>query len=180
MELDNLKSNWKNTGSVKKNQDELLTMTQAKNHPDIKRIRIKLTIETVAIIAFLMVYYDGFDGSEKPLWINAALIATAIAYIIARISGWLVLRNPIAGNDLKKSLSHFNTKLKQAAVLIVVSSFLFGSAVIVFFTSSIEFTKEKYMVLAVILVMLISLVYVSNRIWIKRIKSITKTLSDFG
>ena len=53
MELDKLKSIWKNTGSGKKNQNELLMMTKIKNHPKIKRMRGKFLIETLLILVFL-------------------------------------------------------------------------------------------------------------------------------
>lgn len=179
MEFDNLKSNWKKTGQGRKNQTELLMMTKIKNHPSIKRMRIKLIIETILIIAFLAVYYDGFDGATKPFWANILLIGTSTAYIVIRFIGWLVLRNPIKEGNLKKSLVSFQCTLKRMAITILISSFLFGSAIISFFTSSIEFTQGKYFILAGMIISLILLVYLSSQHWRKRIEGIKTTLIEF-
>ena len=179
MEIDNIKSNWKNTGKEKRNQSELLKMTKIKNHPNIKKIRIKFIIEAVLLIIFLAVFYEGFDGASKPIWANTLLIVTTSAYIIARFLGLLVLRNPIKEGNLKKSLISFQNKLKQIAVLILLTLFLFGSAIISFFTSSIDFTQEKYFVLAGMIITLLFLVYLSSRNWIKRIKAINETIIEF-
>ncbi len=179
MELDNLKSNWKKTGIGKKNQSELLMMTKIKNHPNIKRIRIKFIIETILLIVFSIVYYDGFDGATKPLWANLLLISTTTAYIIVRTIGWLVLRNPVNENNLKKSLINFQRKLKLMVISILLTSFLFGLAIISFFVSSIELTREKCFVLAGMILTLILLVYLSSRNWLKRIEGIKTTLIEF-
>jgi len=180
MDLDNIKSNWKNAGIGIKDQNELLMMTKIKNHPNIKKLRIKFIIETIMIIVFLAVYYDGFDGATKPLWANLLLIGSTMAYIIVRILVWLELRNPIRGENLKNSLISFQSKLKRMANMILFTSFLFGSAIISFFASSIDFTVGKYFVLAGMIISLILLVYLSSRIWEKRIESIKSTLIEFN
>lgn len=180
MELDNLKSNWKKVGVGKKSQNELSVMTNVKNHPNIKKIRIKFIIETILIIAFLAVYYDGFDGATKPLWANLLLIVTTISYIIVRFIGWLVLKNPIKGENLKTSLINFQNKLKRMAISVLVTSFLFGSSIILFFASSIDFTKGKYLMLAGMVLSLMLLVYLSSQNWFKRIEDINKALLDFN
>ncbi|MBP2834336.1 hypothetical protein J8281_19315, partial [Aquimarina sp. U1-2] len=115
---------------------ELLMMTKIKNHPKIKKIKIKFLIEAVLLFIFSAVYYTGFDGADKPLWANVFLIVSAIGYIIARFVGWYVLQNPLKDDNLKKSLIHFQNKLNQVAFSILFSAFLFGSAFISFFTSS--------------------------------------------
>lgn len=180
MEIDNLKSNWKKMGDGKKDQNELSLMTSFKNHPHIKKIRIKFVIETILIIFFLAVYYDSFDGATKPLWVNLLLIVTTISYLIVRFIGLLVLRNPIKGDNLKTSLINFQNRLKRMAISGLVTSFLFGSSIILFFASSIDFTKEKYLMLVGMVLTLVLLVYLSNRNWFKRIESINSTLLDFN
>ncbi len=180
MEFENLKSNWKKAGIGKKEQEELLMMTKIKNHPTIKRIRVKFIIEAILIIVFLAVYYDGFDGDTKPLWANLLLIGATSTYIIVRFVGWIMLRNPIKGNNLKTSLITFQKKLKQVAISVLLTSFLFGSSIILFFASSIHFTKGKYFMLAGMGLSLILLVYLSSQNWFKRVKGIQTTLLEFN
>lgn len=179
MELDHLKSSWKEVGIDKKSHEELSTMTKLKNHPNIKKIRIKLVIETILISVFLAVFYDVFDGATKPLWANILLIVATIPYLIVRFMGWLVLRNPIKEDNLKISLINFQNKLKRMAISVWVTSFLFGSSIILFFASSIDFTKGKYLILASMILSLMILGYLSSRNWFKRVEDINTTLKDF-
>ena len=179
MELDKLKSTWDQSSTGKKSQNELLIMTKVKNHPTIKKMKLKFLIEAILLIVFIAVYYDGFDGETKPLWANLLLIGATSLYIFVRFVGWLVLRNPINGDNLKQSLSNFQSKLKQITIAIVLTSFLFGCAVISFFSSSIDFTKEKYTAFAFMLFSLILLVYLSSRNWNKRISKIKTNLKEF-
>jgi hypothetical protein len=180
MEFDNLKSNWKEAGIGKKTPNELLMMTQIKNHPNIKRVRIKFIIETILIIVFLAIYYDAFDGATKPLWSNLLLIGSTGSFIIVRFVGWLVLRNPINGDNLKTSLITFQNKLRRIAISVLLTSLLFGSAIILFFSSSIDFTGGKYFMLAGMALSLTLLVYLSSRNWFKRVEGINTTLLNFN
>ncbi len=179
MTLDNLKSNWKHTGSRTKNQDQLEQMTKIKNHPNIKRMRIKFIFEAILLTLFLAIYFDGFDGATKPLWANVLLIATTITYILTRVVGWLLLRNPIKGHTLKTSLIRFQRQLRQMALSTRLTAFLFGAAIILFFSTAIDFTTEKYLLLAGMIGTLILLVYLSSRNWNQRIKGIQTTLGEF-
>ncbi|AKP49574.1 hypothetical protein [Cyclobacterium amurskyense] len=179
MELDKLKSTWDQSSTGKKSQNELLIMTKVKNHPTIKKMKLKFLIEAILLVVFIALYYDGFDGETKPLWANVLLIGATSLYIFVRFVGWLVLRNPINGDNLKQSLLNFQSKLKQITIGIVLTSFLFGCAVISFFSSSIDFTKEKYTAFAFMLFSLILLVYLSSRNWNKRISKIKTNLKEF-
>jgi hypothetical protein len=179
MELDKLKSTWDRANTGNKSQNELLMMTKVKNHPTIKKMKLKFLIEAILLTVFIAVYYDGFDGATKPLWANALLIGTTVLYIVVRFAGWLVLRNPIDGDNLKNSLLGFLLKLKRITIGIILTSFLFGCAVISFFASAIDFTKGKYTALSFMLLSLILLVYLSSRNWNKRISEIKTNLKEF-
>ena len=180
MELENLKSNWKNLGSGKKNQSELLTMTHINNHPRIKQIRLKFIIEVILITGFLTVYYNGFDGDTKPLWANLFLISATVLYILNRFIGFIVLNNPVSETNLNASLQAFKNNLQKIAFLTVITSFLFGIAIIVYFSTSITFTSGKRIVVAGMLVTLTVLVYISYRNWINRVQSIEDTLQELS
>lgn len=179
MDLENIQSTWSNSGTVKKSQTELLRMTKTKNHPKIRRIKVKFLVEAMLLSVFLSVYYTGFDGATKPLWANVFLILSTLGYIGVRFVGWLILQNPVKEGNLKKSLQQFRIKLKQIALSILLTVLLFGVAFISFFASSIHFTKQKYALLAGMILTLLFLLYLSLRNWIKRIKAIEKTLNEF-
>ena len=180
MELEKLKSDWKHAGTGKKNQNEILLMAKIKNHPKVKQIRIRFLIETIVIIAFLALYYDGFDGATKPIWVNIFLIGSTVAYILNRFIGWLVLRNPIEESNLTQSLKIFRNNLQRIFFFTLITSFLFGSSIILFFSVAIDFTKSKYMMFAGMIVFLVLLIFVSARNWLKKVRSIERTLEEFS
>ncbi|WP_394749247.1 hypothetical protein [Spongiimicrobium salis] len=154
-------------------------MTKIKNHADIKRMRIKFMVEGVALILFTAVYYDGFDGHAKPLWANILLIGSAIAYVLTRILGWHALRNPIRANNLKKSLETLHIRLKHIAISNTIASISFAVALILFFSSIIVFTREKYGMLLGMIITLGAVLLFSRRNWIRQIKAIKRTLEEF-
>lgn len=49
MELNELKSGWQNAGGNYRTEADLERMTKLNQHPTLKRIRIKLIIETVVL-----------------------------------------------------------------------------------------------------------------------------------
>ena len=179
MDFDHIQANWKKASTGNKSQRELWMMTQINQQPQIRRLKIKLIIEAMAIGVFLIAFYDGFDGQEKPLWATIFLIAAAAIYIMVRTRGVLLLRNPIKGENLKISLVRFKRDLLQMATISLLSSCLFGAAFITFFTSAIDLTREKYIVLIGMIVFLLLLVYLSSRNWLRKIKTIQRTLGEF-
>lgn len=180
MDFDSLKSNWKNTGDGIKDQKELLMMTKMKNHDNLKRIKIKLIIEAVLVTFFLAVYYEAFDGDNKPLWSNLLLIIATCSYLLVRYIGWIVLRNPINGENIKTSLIVFQNKLHKTAYFNLITSFLFGVTLITFFVSSIDLTEMKYFMVIGMVLTLIVFVYFSSRLWFKRVKRISNALKGLN
>lgn len=179
MNLEELKSNWKQTGAEQKSQAELLMMTKIQNHPILNRIRLKLIIESILLITFLIVYHNMFDGGNKPLWANITLVISAALYILTDFIGYLVLQNPVSRNNLKNSINNLHLKLKRIAICSLTVSLLFGSSVILFFSSMIIFTKGKYLILAVMIIMMFVSMYLSYKYWMLRINRIKTTEMEF-
>ncbi|CAN5478011.1 hypothetical protein BH10ACI1_BH10ACI1_15380 [soil metagenome] len=179
MNLEELKSNWKQTGAEQKSQAELLMMTKIQNHPILNRIRLKLIIESILLIIFLIVYHNMFDGGNKPLWANITLVISAALYILTDFIGYLILQNPVSGNNLKNSINNLHLKLKRITFFSMLTSFLFGSSVILFFAPTIDFTKGKYLMLAGMIVTLIILMYLSYKNWMFRINRIKTAKAEF-
>ncbi|MBK6265650.1 hypothetical protein JKA74_11430 [Marivirga sp. S37H4] len=179
MNINDLKSNWKNIQpESKKTTTDLLKMTKVRNHPTLKRIRIKLIIESILLIAFLAVYNNIFDGAQKPTWVNIMLIIAAGLFVLVDLSAYLNLKNIPQGKNLKETLQQFSGRLKLISTLSLISSLLFGTALILFFTSSINFTENKYFILIGIILTLLLMIFASYKIWANRINHITKTIAD--
>ena len=179
MELQDLKSGWQNAGGVSKSETDILHMTKITNHPSLKRIRRKLMIETIMLLLFLVVYYDWFDGDKKPFYANAVLIAGLLLYIGNDVIGYIAVVNPISGLNLKLSLAKYVAVIKRLAIFSLVFSFLYSVALIVFFTSVIHFTREKNFLLLGMIIVLFQMVFWSQRIWTKWIKSLQQQVKEF-
>lgn len=180
MELDNLKSAWQHAGGHRKNENELNQMTKLVNHPSLKRIKTKLIVETIALTFFLIVYYDWFDGNKKSFFANAVLVIGLSLYIINDIVGYVSIARPVWGSDLKASIRNYVARLKRFAILSLFVSVLYSVSLTVYFTSVINFTKEKRLILAGIVVVLLVLFRISFKKWNQRIKALEHQAQEFS
>ena len=178
MELEDLKSGWQNAGGTSKTEAEILKMTKITNHPSLKKIRTKLIIEAVMLTFFLTVYYDWFDGDKKPVYANVLLVCSLLAYILNDVIGYISLLQPIRGSNLKTSVEKYLAGIKRLSVLSIFFSFVYGVCFIVFFTSLINFNKEKSFILLGIMVLLVQAMLWSYRIWKRWIKALRQQVRD--
>lgn len=179
MELNDLRSDWQNAGASFKSKTDMLNMTKIAHHPTLKKIRKKLIIETIFLVFFLVVYYDWFDGNQKPFFANIVLVLGLVSFIATDIIGYISVANPISGSNLKMSINRYLSRLKTLAVFSVSVSFLYSICLIIFFTSVIHFTKEKKFLLVALAIILFQLMFWSVRIWTRRIKSLEKQVQTF-
>jgi len=180
MELNELKAGWKNAGGHLKSEEDLLSMTKVINHPAIKKIKTKLVIQVVLLLLFLFVYYDWFDGNKRPLYANLALVAGLLLYILNDVVGYVSLTKPVGAANLKQSVMHYLARVKRLFFFSVIVACLYSISIILFFTSTIIFTKEKGLVLMFCIVIIVQVIVLSSKIWSKWIKSLKQQIKDFN
>ena len=180
MDLDELKSTWDQSGGRKKSQSELQWMTRIKNHPKLGRAKIKLIIETILLVAFLSVYHDVLDGGNKPLWLNYTLIGSVLLFISNNIFGYLTLLNPVQGDNIALSLKNLKFKLRRLFILSMVSSFVFGVALMLFLSFNANFTPKRYVLLAGMILTLGIMTYLSYKTWLSRMNQINQSAMEFS
>jgi len=179
MELHMLKSSWNNAQNPGKSITELNEMTRIKNHPTLKRLRLKLVIEAIWLIAFLAFYYDAFDGQDKPMWLHLLLIPSLLFYLITSLWGYYTLQHFITTTSIRQVFIQFTTRLKWLFRLSMISSIVFGSSLVFYFTWSIDLTLTKQSILVGITVTAIALYFVSFAHWKSRISHLKKALETF-
>jgi len=177
MNIDELKTHWKKAETGTKDRRELAAMTSIQNHPQLKSIRIKLVIEIVLLITFLATYSNMFDGADKPLWVNILLSAAALFYILTDVFGYLTLRKPVLGCNIKESLHQFYQKLDRVRYFSLIGSSLFGLAVLMFFTTG--FAKYGVFKFTVLFIILLFMIYLLHRNWALRTKQIKTSSMEF-
>ena len=179
MDANNLKLIWQKAGGAGKSESEIKRMTNVINHPSVKKIRTKLLIETISLTIFLFIYYDWFDGNNKTLTMNVLLVSSLILYILNDVIGYVSVSRPIRGTNLKISIEKYYLRIKRFSVFSLITSFLYGLFIILYFTSVINFNKEKYLILIGIVIILLIMTYLSYQLWNKWIESLKIQVKEF-
>lgn len=179
MELNELKADWQNAGGNLKTEADLERMTKLNSHPTLKRIRTKLIIETIMLSFFLVVYYDWFDGAQKPLYANLLLFAGALLYIFNDVIGYISLAKPVMKENLRASVEFLLNKVKRLSILSLVVSFLYSVCLLTYFLSVITFTKEKSFILLGMILVLVQLTHISYKLWRRWILKLELQVKDF-
>ncbi|QNA45210.1 hypothetical protein [Lacibacter sediminis] len=180
MELNELKTGWQNAGGNYRTEADLERMTKLNQHPTLKRIRIKLIIETIVLSFFLIVYYDWFDGDKKPLYANLLLFAAVLLYIVNDVIGYISLAKPVMKENLRSSVQHLLSKVKRLSILSLVISFFYSVCLLAFFLSIITFTKEKSFILLGMILVLVQLTHISYKVWRNWILKLELQVNDFA
>jgi hypothetical protein len=180
MELEDLKSNWEQAGQQTKNRTDLEKMTEVRRHPQLRRIMLKLWVESILLILFLLTYQDAFDAVDKPLWLNIVLISTTLLYILSDLTGYWLIRNKVKGATLVSSLQKLLEAIKKVSVLSAVSAFFFGTGLTLFFSYNVNFNQTKYAILSGMIILFVMATWWSIRIWKNRISQISELLVQFG
>ncbi len=180
MDLNELKSGWQKAGGSFKSEADLRRMTRIMNHPSIKKIRTKLVIEIIVLLFILFIYYDWFDGDQKPFYANLALVAGLLLYIVNDVIGLICILKPVNTMNLKESVAEYLMRVKRLSVFSVIIAFLYSISIMIFFASAINFTKEKGLVLVFSSVIMFQLILLSFNVWKKRIDNLKQQVADFG
>ena len=137
-------------------------------------------METIGLVFFLFVYYDWFDGDRKSFHVNVLLVSSLLLYILNDVIGYVSIARPVRGRNLKLSIQNYLMRLKRLSVFSVSISLLYSISLLIFFTSIIDFTKEKRLILAGIIIVLFQMTFISVKVWAKRIKSLEQKVNDFN
>ena len=180
MEQYPLKAAWQGITDKSKTDTELKTMLQEKSHPVLKRIRKQLIIETVGFAAFLLVYYDFFDGDRKPLYTNVLLVMAVGFALMHNVIGYRFTKQPVKGDNIQQSLNNQLSTMKTYAIVSVLSRVLVAACLLVFFMSVISFNAEKYWMLAVVISVFVVQMGLLSRLWIGRIRQIKGAMESFA
>lgn len=166
MDLDKLKTDWQQAaGETEMNQAQLEQMTRVNNHPVLGKIRIKLLIEAVAITALLFVFYDIFDGHDKPVYASVMLVLGALFYLSSNLYSYFTLKHPVGSGNLLSSLQHYFAQLQRARAFSLVSLVLFSVSLWVFFSSSVALDAKRLWMLAGMGGLTLVFLYLSARTW---------------
>lgn len=179
MNIDELKSDWHQAGREPLSEKELAMMTRVRNHPTLRRLRIKFMTEIVALAGLLFLFYDGFDGAEKRLTVNILLVVSIVIYITNNALGYFHLQNPSVGGNIREALIKQTHSLKRLAVLSMASSIVYAATLLFFLTYQAVFTQRKYIILSALILVFCLLFYYSWISWKRKITHFRQLEADF-
>ena len=181
MDLEDLKSDYKKGETDNVRTTECLNkMKQSGNHPVLKNIKKQLIFESIIWVFLLVVYYDFFDGQLKSILWNGLLIGSILLLLIHNILGYILVKNPIFGENIKESLQKYLSKIKKYSFISIASRVFAITIFLGFLTSNAEWQLNKALLfIGMFLLTISSQIYFLRNVWNKRIKLIENTLSKF-
>lgn len=181
MDLEDLKSDYKNGGVEKlKTTESLNKMKKSRNHPVLRSIKKQLIFESIIWIVILAVYYDFFDGQQKSIIWNGLLVISILLLLIHNILGYILVKNPIFGESIKESLQKYLTKIKTYCYISIASRVFAVAIFLGFLTSNTEWVLNKTLLfMGLFLVTITSQIFLLRKVWNKRIHLIENTINTF-
>ena len=144
------------------------------NNPVLKGIKTQLLIETILWAVFLAVYYNIFDGHLKSSFWNFLLVVSVVFVLIHNVLGFQIISNPINGETILESLKKYLIKIKNYAVISIVTRVFAIVTLLGYFISTISLTTEKWVSLSFISLVIPVQIYLLHRVWVKRKRRINK------
>jgi hypothetical protein len=178
MDNDSLKSVWRRMVTEDKTSEELKTIVKERNRSLVKRIRRQFIIEAIGSAVFLIVYYDFFDGDQKPLYANIFLVAALVFMIIHNIVGLMQMKLLPKGENIDELLDDRLYKMKIYAMVSGILRLLLACSFLVFFISIITFDQVKYLILSGIILSLLIQMFVFIKIWNERIRRMKEAIKN--
>lgn len=155
---------------------ELRGMIQ--QHPARKGMRRQMIIEMAALVVFLIVYYDFFDGARRPVASNVLLVAAVGLVILHNAAGYFFSRRVLDGAHLQEMVGRYLQAMRRFAVLSVAARVGMVVCMLLFFCSGLVMTGGKMgMIIVVSLIAAGQMIWL-GAIWRKRIRDIRATLAD--
>ncbi|MEM9834651.1 MAG: hypothetical protein AAF944_28770 [Bacteroidota bacterium] len=151
MTLDELKSDWQQSVAPK-SEVELQQMISQKASSVFYRTKLKVIVESIALVVFPVVFLTGLDAERNEAWVNFLVILTAAVGITNNLWLYYGISANRLNTNLKESLLKVKRKLQGQILLAVIFSSLLNGSVFLFFFFRIPFTLEKIGLLVLLLV----------------------------
>lgn len=92
---------------------------------------------------------------------DVLLVTKVLLNIFKDVIGYVAFLRKVRGINLKLSMQNYLVRIKRISIFSLDVSFLYSICIIVFFTSIIQFTNWKRLVLAGIIIVIVSSIFSS-------------------
>ncbi|NRB47455.1 MAG: hypothetical protein HRU41_07260 [Saprospiraceae bacterium] len=172
MDLDKLKSNWQNQAVPNLSLEQMKDLVKTGKHPGLVRSRKVLIMESVAWSLFLLLFYDAFDGHQKPWWLNGLLGLAFLLLLAHHLMGIRLMGKSKANESLAISLTSYRSELQQFIRFNFSSRLLAMASLFLFFFYGVEWSGKRYLLSAGMLGLMVIQFYFLQRFWQGRISNL--------
>ncbi|WP_160717702.1 hypothetical protein [Chitinophaga solisilvae] len=176
MAQDPLITAWNSGEAPQRSPEALQAIVDKGSYPVRRGIRNQLLLEAACYLALLLAYYDIFDGHTRPLTLNLILVAAIAFMLLHNILGYIHTAARISGREITRSLQQEISRLRQYAIISVLSRATGFAGLITFFAAGIRWTPFKYWILGAAVLILLVQLYILSGIWRNRISRLRNTL----
>lgn len=178
--MDPLKAAWDSTPSPQRTISDLQNIIRRHTSPVLKSIRKQMIIEAIGYIAFLLVYYDFFDGDRKPFYLNLLLVISLACMLMYNVAGYMMANHPTEEKNLLENMQQKLQAVRKYAVWSIGTKVAGFAGIMTFFVAGIQWSPPKYATLLVVVVIMAIQVFIHWQIWNGRIKRIHQTVEELS
>lgn len=179
MDLEQFKSAWQQSDDdAQKPMDELYKILKMKTQKSMARFRFRLIVESVALAFFLFLFYDAFDGYNKPWALNLLLGLAVGGTILHNLYALRFIHLGLQGQDLRESLRFMSQRFRQqggVAALLLVG---YNLAWLSYASVNVELSQYVIIGLSLALVVILTVAFFTNRSWQKQAQAMEVQLAE--
>ena len=175
--MDPLKSAWDSTPTPSSNITDIISRHTS---PVLKDIRKQVILEATGYTIFLIVYYDFFDGDQKPFYLNLLLVASVLCMLAQSVTGYVLARYPAAEYNLLESMRKKLQHIRKYALVSIFTKILAFAGIFAFFILSVQWTQQKSLLMIPLLLIIVAQAYFQWKIWAGRIYRVKQTIEELN
>ncbi|MEL6651286.1 MAG: hypothetical protein AAFQ87_10830 [Bacteroidota bacterium] len=181
MDLEQFKSAWQATEERSAKQvsiNELNQIMKMKTQKSMGRMRLRLIIEAVLLTLFLFLFYNGFDGYNKPWALNVLLGLAVGGTVIHKLYALRFIHLGLQGESLKESLRFLSQRFRQQGGVSALLLVGYNVAWLLYASVNVELTQYLALALVVVLIVILTVAFFTWRSWNKRAQEMEGHLTE--
>ena len=178
MTLESLKDQWKNEHS--REAFESIDAKLAQGDRSLKGVRRRLVIESILFFIVSLVFWDGFDGDQRPLVMSFLLVAAFSCLIMNDVMLLLSLHSVNDGLQIRAYLEQVARQLRLQSWISPALIMITNCCWIGFFLSGNPWRQEKLIPVFIMLMTILGVGIVTHCWWTQRLKPILAVLDELS
>ncbi|MEM6346996.1 MAG: hypothetical protein AAF927_24120 [Bacteroidota bacterium] len=179
MDLEQFKSEWQQADDGPTMPvDQLYKILKMKTQKSMGRFRFRLIVESLALSFFLILFYDAFDGYNKPWALNLLLGIAVGGTIIHNLYALRFIHLGLQGQDLRAALRFMSRRFRQQGGVAAILLIGYNLAWLSYATVNVELSQFVTLGLSFALIVVLAVAFFTNRMWQKQAKAMEAQLYE--